>query len=81
VLEGSQDPGNIRSLKRMREMSHNPNIQFLAVEGATHFTILAPITAIVADKIVHDAGPTSNIELAEADLFRDFVRFTTRMAR
>jgi len=81
VLEGNKDPSNIPALKRMRELSHNPNIQFLAVEGATHFTILAPITAVVADKIVHDTGPTSNIEITEADLFRDFVRFSTRIAR
>jgi pimeloyl-ACP methyl ester carboxylesterase len=78
VLEGKKDPSNIIALRVMREKSHNPNIKFLEVEGATHFSILAPITAVVADKILHDPGPTTSIAFDEGDLFRDFVRFTTR---
>jgi pimeloyl-ACP methyl ester carboxylesterase len=81
VLEGTESPGNIGPLKRMREMSHNPNIHFLAVQGATHFTILAPITAVVADKIVHDTRPSSDIQLTEADLFGEYVRFASRAGR
>lgn len=78
VLEGKKDPSNVLALRVMREKTHNPNITFLEVEGATHFSILAPITVVVADKILHDAGPTTNIALDEGDLFRDFVRFTVR---
>jgi len=77
VLEGNKDPSNVIALHIMREKSHNPNIKFMEVEGATHFTSLAPITAVLADKILHDTGPTMNITLDEGDLFRDFVRFTT----
>jgi dienelactone hydrolase len=78
VLEGRKDPTNVIGLRRMREKSHNPNIEFLEVEGASHFSILAPITAVVADKILHDTGPGTNIAFDEADLFRDFVQFTVR---
>jgi hypothetical protein len=36
----------------MRQKSKNPNIVFLPVEAAGHFTILAPVTKIVAQKIL-----------------------------
>jgi dienelactone hydrolase len=79
VLEGNKNPSNVIALHIMREKSHNPNIKFMEVEGATHSSTLAPITAVLADKILHDTGQTMNITLDEGDLFRDFVRFTTRL--
>jgi acetyl esterase/lipase len=72
ILEGTgtgpRSTTNIDALKRMRQKSKNPNIVFLPVEGADHFTILAPVTKIVAQKILQDAGPTSAIRLTEAEL-------------
>jgi dienelactone hydrolase len=76
VLEGSgvglMSTTNIDALKRMRQKSRNPNIIFLPVEGADHFTILAPVTKIVAQKILQDVGPTSAIRLTEAELAAPF---------
>jgi alpha/beta superfamily hydrolase len=71
VIEGT-GTGFIDALKRMRQKSKNPNIVFQAVEGADHFSILAPVTKIVAHKILQDAGPTSAIRLSEAELTAPF---------
>jgi pimeloyl-ACP methyl ester carboxylesterase len=72
VLEGTGTgllpTTNIDALKRMRQKSKNPNIVFLSVEGADHFTILAPVTKIVAQKILQDRGSISTIRLTEAEL-------------
>jgi tartrate dehydratase beta subunit/fumarate hydratase class I family protein len=76
VLEGTGtgvlSTTNIDALKRMRRKSKNPNIVFLPVEGADHFTILAPVTKIVAQKILQDAGPTTAIRMTEAELAAPF---------
>ena len=78
VLEGTGtgllSTTNIDALKRMRQKSKNPNIVFLPVESADHFTILAPVTKVVAQKILQDAGPTSTIRLTEAELAAPFAR-------
>ncbi len=44
VIEGAQNPGNIGAVRTMRSASNNPNLRFLAVEGANHFSILAALT-------------------------------------
>jgi hypothetical protein len=72
VIEGTGNgllsTTNIDALKRMRQKSKNQNIVFHSVEGADHFTILAPVTKIVAQKILQDRGSISTIRLTEAEL-------------
>jgi dipeptidyl aminopeptidase/acylaminoacyl peptidase len=51
VLEGGKQ-GNIDSLRTMAKSSQNANAHFLAVNGATHFSILAPTNRLIADKIL-----------------------------
>jgi acetyl esterase/lipase len=67
VLEGT-GRGNIGELERMRQKSRNPLITFVAVKGASHFSILAPVTEVIARKISQDTGNNSNIQLSEAEL-------------
>ncbi len=67
VFEGTEQ-GNLRSLQIMANASQNPTIHFYPVQGATHFTILAPATKIIAEKILHDTGPTCNITFSENQL-------------
>jgi pimeloyl-ACP methyl ester carboxylesterase len=71
VLEGTHQ-GNIRALLAMARSSTNPNARFLAVRGADHFGILAPVTRLIADKILRDNGPASNIALTEEEVSRLF---------
>jgi acetyl esterase/lipase len=66
VLEGTG--GNIASLQDMARASHNPLAHFHAVQGADHFTILAPVTKLVAGKIVRDDGAKTNISFTEKEL-------------
>ena len=71
VLEGTNQ-GNLGALQNMARASKNTNLHFLPVKGATHFSILAPTTRLLADKIVRDTGPTTNIAVAEAEVNRLF---------
>jgi alpha/beta superfamily hydrolase len=73
VFEGTGQ-GNIRSLQTMARSSTNPNAHFLAVPGASHFSILAPMTRLVADKILRDDGPASNLTFSEEDVGKLFTK-------
>ncbi len=78
VIEGTER-GNLDSLRAMqsiaRELPPNPNLHFLAVEGASHFSVLAPTNALLARKILADKGAKCNISLSEAELKRTFATF------
>ncbi|MEG3151469.1 prolyl oligopeptidase family serine peptidase [Sphingomonas sp. ZT3P38] len=67
VFEGA-GRGNVDELEAMRRSNRNPHINFFAVEGRDHFSILAPVTALVAKKIVADtAGKDISFDQAELD--------------
>jgi acetyl esterase/lipase len=67
VFEGTQR-GNLSSLQALQRASTNPLVHFYPVRGATHFSTLAPITRLIADKILRDDGPTTNIAFSEEEL-------------
>jgi dipeptidyl aminopeptidase/acylaminoacyl peptidase len=69
VLEGAEQ-GNIDSLQAMARMSSNSNIHFHPVPRATHFTIIAPATRLIAAKILQDNGTAANIAFSDAELDR-----------
>jgi len=48
--------------------SRNPLVHFHAVKGADHFSILAPVSRLVASKILRDDGVDSNIKFTENEL-------------
>lgn len=52
----------------MRRASTNPQLHFLEVHSADHFSILALLTAVVADKIQQDTGPSCNGQFADAEI-------------
>jgi dienelactone hydrolase len=66
IFEGTD--GNIADLQTMQSMTTDPNIHFHPIEGASHFSILAPVTRIVARKVVKDDGNTCNIGFTEEEL-------------
>jgi dipeptidyl aminopeptidase/acylaminoacyl peptidase len=68
VLEGTDEQGNLDSLRAMARRTSNRLIRFLAVPGVNHFSILAPANERVAAKILSDDGPTTNIAFTEAEL-------------
>lgn len=67
VIEGAAD-GNVGSLQAMSRASTNPQLHFLLVQGATHFSVLAPACRLLADKVVHDTGAAGSLTLAEDEL-------------
>ena len=67
AFEGMTD-GNLDSLRAMSRANTNPKAQFFPVRGATHFSILAPVTRLIADKILRDDGATSNLSFTEEEL-------------
>ena len=70
AFEGTEKPSNITYLRAIMRVSSNPVIHFLPVKGATHFTILAPVTRLIAKKILLDNGVDVNITFSEDELAR-----------
>lgn len=67
VFEGRVQ-GNTEDLKALAKDNRNPQVKLWAVDGATHFSILAPVTALVAKKIVDDAGAQTRIAFTQSEL-------------
>jgi acetyl esterase/lipase len=68
VFEGTESPSNDDDLQLMQGNSSNPAIHFYRVRGANHFSILAPMTRVLATQILNDRGPATNIEFDEDEL-------------
>lgn len=70
IIEGTRQ-SNYASLVAMQG-SRNPNVHALPVHGADHFSVLAPINALIAQRILKDTEATCNIKLTAADMKRAF---------
>jgi len=68
VFEGASQPSNLRSLKDMARASTNPMVHFLPVPGANHFSILAPTTQLIADKLSGDHGAATSLTFSDEEL-------------
>jgi acetyl esterase/lipase len=68
VFEGLNQPSNVRDLKMMAAASHSPALHAFAVTGVSHFSILSPVTRLIAAKIVGDVGRSTNIEFSQEEL-------------
>lgn len=66
LIEGSE--GNSTNLKRMLQASKNDKINGYVIEDADHFSVLAPITRVLAQKILADTGAEPNISITQEEL-------------
>lgn len=66
LIEGSE--GNAVNLKNIQRASENENINCYLVEGADHFSVLAPVTRLVAEKIREDTGSKASITITQEEL-------------
>ena len=66
LIEGSE--GNSANLTRMLQASDNDKISGYVIEGADHFSVLAPITRVLAQKILADTGAEPNISITQEEL-------------
>jgi acetyl esterase/lipase len=71
VFEGTNQ-ANLSSLQAMSRATTNPMVRFLPVKGADHFSTLAPTNRLIAQKILQDEGPATNIAFTEEELNRPF---------
>lgn len=69
AFEGTNQ-GNLAALQTLARASKNPRLHFYPVSGATHFSILAPVTTLLAKKIEADTGPTCSIAISPDELNR-----------
>ena len=67
VFEGTGQ-GNLASLRKMEASCRNPSVHFIVVDGASHFSVLAPTNRRLAAKILADAGPAGAITVTADDL-------------
>jgi dipeptidyl aminopeptidase/acylaminoacyl peptidase len=70
VIEG--EDGNAKALAAMQAANTNPNVRFHLVPRANHFTVLGPVSTIVAKQILKDTGPTPAIALNDAEMAAPF---------
>jgi dipeptidyl aminopeptidase/acylaminoacyl peptidase len=73
VLEGTVE-GNLNALQAMARTSTNDKVRFVPVKGATHFSILAPTTRLIAEKVLRDDGQASNLTITEDEVNKLFGR-------
>jgi hypothetical protein len=59
---------NIASFNILLKASTNPLIHFYSIQGKNHFSTLAPITKLIATKILLDDGRFSNIQFTREEL-------------
>jgi acetyl esterase/lipase len=62
VIEGEQ--GNADSFEPLRAAAGKAPVRFLLARGATHFSVLAPVTSLIAARLMREAS----FDLTEADL-------------
>jgi acetyl esterase/lipase len=67
VFEGVRQ-GNIASLNSMAKKSTNAQVKFFPVQGADHFSSLAPVNRLIAAKILKDDGPKCNLDFTAAEM-------------
>jgi dipeptidyl aminopeptidase/acylaminoacyl peptidase len=70
IIEG--EDGNAKALAALRAATTNANLRFHLVPRATHFTVLGPVSEIIAKQIVKDTGPAAAIALNDTELAAPF---------
>lgn len=66
LIEGID--GNSANLKNIQNTSQNDNIHCYVIDNADHFAVLAPITPVLAQKILADTGEEVNISITQEEL-------------
>lgn len=77
LIEGRE--GNSENLERMERSCQNDMLHCFVVENADHFSVLAPATGVVAQKILTDTGAEADIEITQGELDEALKRGRTEM--
>jgi hypothetical protein len=68
VFEGDGQPGNIDSLKALSSATRNSMVHFHPVPGFDHFSVIQPLSRLIAQKIMKDDGKSCNITFKDEEL-------------
>ena len=69
ILEGSDGPvSNIDELRAFEQANTNPQVHFVAIARANHFSDLAPANNAIAAKILADSGRSTTLTVSQADV-------------
>jgi len=73
IFEGSIQ-GNTADLEELRRASRNPQVTCYEVSACSHFSLLAPLNRMLAEKILRDTGPTVNLHVSADEIRRAVAR-------
>jgi dipeptidyl aminopeptidase/acylaminoacyl peptidase len=73
VIEGS-DEGNMEAFEPLRAAAKGAPLSLLAVPGATHFSVLAPVTELLAKKLVDAKADAPTVMLTDAEVRQAVIR-------
>ena len=79
VIEGSSG-GNADSLREMQAATKNPNLRWFEVKRANHFDVLAPVNALLAQKLSAKSDALPEVSLAEVQAAYDETQRAAREA-
>lgn len=68
VIEGKQSPSNWGAIPELQQAVKSAPVKFLALDAATHFTTLAPITELIAKKLSAEKPGDPPLSLSEAEV-------------
>lgn len=74
VFEGALPHGNISSLRAMAKANQNAQVQFHPVGAVDHFSIIQPVSRLIAAKILADDAPQANIHFTDQELSSSLAR-------
>ena len=68
IIEGRVSPSNLVSIRELRRQNPPAAVSFVEVDNADHFSVLAPLSSLLAQKILADtaAEPNFSISYVEA---------------
>lgn len=65
IIEGKISPSNIGELNALCEKTRNSQVHCLAVDGASHFSVLAPATQGIARKLVNPDAAAFTLQVSD----------------
>lgn len=65
VIEGTK--GNAIDVNILKRRAKDAPVQFVLVEGADHFSVIAPACNKMAEKLTADTGPVPSISVTAAE--------------
>ena len=64
IIEGRDRPSNLISVRQLRQQNPPPTVTFVEVQNTSHFSVLAPMSRLLAGKIIEDMEAQPNIAIS-----------------